>query len=181
MEAIEAGELELEDSEEEAIDYSELSLKELRALCDEKEIEYDKKDKKEDLIALLEAASDEDSVEIEDADERDEAIIEAEAEVEEDIRKQFTAGKLKQSQIKSFLKDYYDGDAECSDCGKCSKDEQLTCYINIHKALVDDDGEKHDMEDAYVREGEDFCCGKPLQNIDGKDLCCAVCGSVYGE
>lgn len=43
-----------ETKEEDKIDYSKLKVDELKNLLDEKEIEYDSKAKKEDLIKLLE-------------------------------------------------------------------------------------------------------------------------------
>lgn len=45
-----------ETEEEDKIDYSKLKVDELKNLLDEKEIEYDSKAKKEDLIKLLEGA-----------------------------------------------------------------------------------------------------------------------------
>lgn len=55
---LELEDLELEeyedDEEEEGVDYSELSLKELKALCKDRGIEFGKKADEEDLITLLE-------------------------------------------------------------------------------------------------------------------------------
>ena len=45
-----------ETEEEDTVDYSKLKVDELKNLLDEKEIEYDSKAKKEDLIKLLEGA-----------------------------------------------------------------------------------------------------------------------------
>lgn len=45
-----------ETGEEDKIDYPKLKVDELKNLLDEKEIEYDSKAKKEDLIKLLEGA-----------------------------------------------------------------------------------------------------------------------------
>jgi cold shock CspA family protein len=62
-----------DDDDDEDVDLSTLTPKELRALCDEQEIEYEKSDKKKDLIALLEADDDEDEdSEDDDDDESDE-------------------------------------------------------------------------------------------------------------
>lgn len=48
------GEVVNETMQEDKIDYSKLKVDELKNLLDEKEIEYDSKAKKEDLIKLLE-------------------------------------------------------------------------------------------------------------------------------
>lgn len=56
IESISQKEVGNETEEEDKIDYSKLKVDELKNLLDEKEIEYDSKAKKEDLIKLLEGA-----------------------------------------------------------------------------------------------------------------------------
>ena len=108
-----------------------------------------------------------------------EAMAEAEEAVDKKIRAEFKSGKLKLSTIKDFMKKYFEGDPECGECPKsCEKDAVLECYIGIHKELVDDEGNVSPMEEAYVRNGENYCCGKPIDEIDGK-LYCSVCDSTY--
>ena len=105
---------------------------------------------------------------------------EKEAEVEADIRSKYEKGKLKDSAIKKFLDKYNEGDPECAGCKGCSKEEMLECYIDIHKALVDDDGDLNEFEEPYIRDGEYYCCGREIKELDG-NLYCSVCGTEYED
>lgn len=168
---------------------NDLSTDELKEILEAADLST--KGKKESLVArIVETIVDgeielevegEDEIQDGEEEERDPEVVKAEEKVEKQIRKRITDGKLKQSEIKAFLKDYYDGDAKCSDCSKCSKNEQIDCYINIQKALVDDDAAVHTMEEPYVRDGENYCCGKPLEELDNKNLYCEVCGTEFEQ
>ena len=57
-----------DEDEEDEVDYDSLSLKELKALAKEKGIKFDKKAKKDDIIALLQEEDDEDDEEDEEDD-----------------------------------------------------------------------------------------------------------------
>lgn len=132
-------------------------------------------------IEVEEDGDEEISDEVEEVEERDENVVKAENKLAEKIKKDISSGKVKQAKIKEFLKSYYDGDAECSDCSGCSKDEMINCFIEINKKLVDDDGAAHAVEEPYVRDGENYCCGKPLVTLDNGNLYCEPCGTEYEE
>ncbi len=176
----------------------ELSVEELKEILEEAELST--KGKKQTLIdRIVEAIvdgdlelSDEDDSEVEiddseiddseiDEDDRDEEVVKAEEAVEKKLNKQFKEGKLKITQIKKFLKKYYDGNDDCSDCSKCSKEEQLKCYIDIHKNLVDDDAVYNNFEEPYERYGQNYCCGVPLDEMSKGTLYCTICGTEYEE
>jgi hypothetical protein len=110
-----------------------------------------------------------------------EARAKAEATLEATIRDDFKNKKLKPTAMKAFLKKYYDGDPDCSDCKGCSSEEHLDCYLDIQKALVDDEGEVNEMSNPYIRNDENYCCGKALvQHPDDANVfVCEVCGETY--
>lgn len=60
-----------DEDEEDEVDYDSLSLKELKALAKEKGIKFDKKAKKDDIIALLQEEDEEDDEEDEEEEEED--------------------------------------------------------------------------------------------------------------
>jgi len=108
-------------------------------------------------------------------------VTKKEAEIEADIRDKYEKGKLKDNAIKKFLDKYNEGDPECAGCKGCSKEDMLECYIDIHKALVDDDGDVNEFEEPYVRHGEYFCCGREIIELENGNLYCSVCGQEYEE
>lgn len=61
----------------------------------------------------------------------------------------------------------------------CKSDCQLDCYIEIHQALVDDEGNVSEFKTPYVRDGQDHCCGLPMQTLDNHNVYCTVCGEEY--
>lgn len=161
----------------------------------ELEIPYTKKKNKKTLNrdALIEAIL---SLSDEEEDEEDEIVEEdnsnesesstsqievseerysSEEEIEEDIRAKYKAKKLKDTVIKKFLTKYNDGNPTYK---VPSASEALEEYIEIKTSLVDDEGEVHDLEDCYVRDGVYFCCGRELEDID-KEPYCSVCGTIY--
>ena len=68
-----------EDGEEELKTLNDLTVPELKAICDEREIEYSKADRKADLIALIEKADNDEQ----DAEEEEEEQEEEDGEEEE--------------------------------------------------------------------------------------------------
>jgi hypothetical protein len=166
-----------------------MEVSELEGLAKEYEIEIPtktvKKKKVTDKTALVEALvalgeADEDSEEAGDDSEDDGEEFEAsqerldkEGEIEDKIRAQYKAKKLKDATIKKFLEAYNDGEEVDLD-----KEEALDKYVEIKVAMVDDDAEVHEGEDCYIRNGEYFCCGKQLEEVDGAPYC-TVCGTTY--
>lgn len=61
-----------------------------------------------------------------------------------------------------------------------SDEDVVAKYIELQKVLVDDDGCLNELESPYVLRGANYCCGEPLQEIEG-GYKCNVCGNVYGE
>lgn len=201
-ETVEATEEETEDEEDERIkiveEYGleEYTVEELADICAKYELST--KGKKQALIDRIVKGILDGTIELEDEDEEEEPEeektslkkvkeydnpqrAEKEAEVEADIRDKYEKGKLKDNEIKKFLDKYNEGDPECAGCKGCSKEDMLECYIDIHKALVDDDGDLNEFEEPYVRDGEYFCCGRELKELENGNLYCQVCGTEYEE
>lgn len=109
-----------------------------------------------------------------------EETLAAQAALEKKIRAQFKKGDLKPNKIKSFLKDYYEGNPDCGECPKgCSQEDQLDCYIAIQVSFIDDEGATHAQEEPYTRGGENFCCGKMLEPMEDGNFHCEICGTDY--
>lgn len=202
VEATEATEEETGDEEDERVKIVEeygledYTVEELADICAEYELST--KGKKQALIDRIVKGILDGTIELEDEDEEEEPEeektslkkvkeydnpqrAEKEAEVEADIRDKYEKGKLKDNEIKKFLDKYNEGDPECAGCKGCSKEDMLECYIDIHKALVDDDGDLNEFEEPYIRDREYFCCGREIKELENGDLYCQVCGTEYQE
>lgn len=183
----EADENEEEEDPEEKYGLTDLSDDELKDIL--KEADLSTKGKRQALIDRIVEAIGEGAISVEEEeegeeeeiqdDDRDPAIIKAEEKVEKDVRARITSGKLKMPKIKETLKLYYDGDAECSDCSGCSKEDQIACYVKIQQNFVDDDGAVHSAEEPYVRDGENWCCGRQLSEMDQDGFYCEICSAEY--
>lgn len=90
----------------------------------------------------------------------------------------YQAGKLKDSHVKKFLANYYDGSPYDMLKGS-NKQALLEDYILIHEALVGDDLIKHDFKRAYTRNGIRHCCGQANVQLREGVRFCEVCGSEY--
>lgn len=103
-----------------------------------------------------------------------------EATVEKEIKENYESKKLKDTVIKKFLKEYYEGDPDCKDCSVgCTKEEALQCYIDLKKNFVDDEGDVHAESEPYYRDNEVFCCGHECSKLDNGNLYCEICGEEY--
>lgn len=100
-------------------------------------------------------------------------------EIEDEIRVKYKSGKLKDSHIKKFLKDYYDGNPSNTCPNGCSKDCLLNCYIEIQQALVSDYGERLHFKEPYIRDGANYCCGMEQAELPNGSKYCEVCGTEY--
>jgi hypothetical protein len=181
----------------EEYELNEMDEAELKELLSENEIKIPAKAKKDKLVQLVAenilngtiAVGDEDEgeeseEEEEDAEEEFEASeerLEAEKSIESDIKKQIKTKKLTIKQIKEFLAPYTEADSSCKGCKKCSDEELIECYINIQKAFIDDEGEVHDKEDAYTRDGVLYCCGVPCAEHPDEEnvMVCEICGGEF--
>lgn len=94
------------------------------------------------------------------------------------IRKQVADKKLSDKKIKDFLTTYYDGDPTVTCPVGCKGDCKLDCYIEIHQALVDDDGKHVSFKELYTRDNAYHCCGKETSKLK-KVKYCQVCGNEY--
>ena len=178
---------EQEEEEEEELtaeDINEMSLEELKGIVKEYELEIpaatlkNVKKLRAAIIEIIEAPEEEDDDDAaEESFEASSERLEAEADIEKEIRQLLKNKKLTTAKMKKFLANYYEGNADCEDCSNCSTEELTACYIQTKQALVDDEGEVHEEAEAYTRNGEDYCCGVPLQ----EDNSCAICGSEYSE
>lgn len=105
-----------------------------------------------------------------------------ESEVYKSVRPTFLSqyGRtLKDSHIKNFLKNYYDGNPLAPVNGNSKKD-MLESYITIHENLVGDDLQKHELSEVYELHGRKHCCGKLLTSGVRKGYqLCEVCGTEY--
>lgn len=91
---------------------------------------------------------------------------------------QYQSGKLKDSHVKKFLTNYYDGSPHDMLKGN-NKKQLLEDYILIHEGLVGDDLKKHDFKELYTRHGMKFCCGQSVVKLPTGNLYCEVCGTEH--
>lgn len=119
----------------------------------------------------------EDYMEIEPTDARAEAMQER----LEDLDEQIAEGEIETEGIKAFLLDYFDFDEEIyAEIDEVLDENQIeTVYKEIAKALVDDDGEVHDLEEAYLLDERYACCGKYLNELESGNLHCDVCSTEW--
>lgn len=58
--------------------------------------------------------------------------------------------------------------------------EQMELYIELQKRFIDDDGEEHEIEDAYAVNEDSFCCAHPLKYLKKtNEYLCEKCGTRY--
>lgn len=122
-------------------------------------------------------AEDEDKLEledteVEDTEERAEALAVAKKQVEAALKD----GSLKRKDFVEWLNDYYGTD----DKMKSKSDEELVAdYLEKSALFIDDDGDEHE-EGWYAIKGTPYCCGRPLEEEDGKYVC-ERCETPYDE
>lgn len=99
--------------------------------------------------------------------------------IRNDISVNYKSGKLKDSHIKKFLTNYYDGNP--NDVVKGSnKTSMLETYVMIQQDLVGDDLKQHAVNTVYERNGKKYCCGKRLYKQLRKGYpYCEICGTEY--
>ena len=99
--------------------------------------------------------------------------------IRKEILAQVSSKKLTDKKIKDFMKKYYDGDPTM-ECPKgCKGTCLLDCYIEIHQALVDDNGNQVPFRKWYIRDGVKHCCGKEMSDLGNKRFYCTVCGCEH--
>lgn len=148
-------------------------------------IEFEEEDEETTEETTEEEVIEEDDKKVESEEESEEVevdpkVLAKEEEVEANIRAKYKSKKLKDSEIKKFLDKYTDGDPECAGCKDCSKEDLLNCYIEIHRNLVDDEGDVSELEEPYIRHDEYHCCGVELSEaLDSDNMFCKICAQEY--
>lgn len=147
--------------------------------------------------------------ELESSDETDEEEVETEAEISDEEQgeeadsseedEEVEADTKKRKKALKDLSDSIEAEFESGDISRqqmveeinyrlgtkkrlnnWSDEEVVAKYIELQKVLVDDDGCLNELESPYVLRGANYCCGEPLQEIEG-GYKCNVCGNEYGE
>lgn len=197
---LEEGEEEGEDDgegEEDGLSEDELramSLKEVKEVAAEMGIEIPKNiaSKKNDIVDLILEASagEEEPEEGEEGEEEEfeasEERLAAEEAVLEAVTSQVEAGELTLKDMRTYLAGLYEGNAECAACAKgkgaCAKEKVIECYAMALQNFIDDDGEEHEEQDCYIRNGQYHCCGLPCEADpdDEGNVICSACGETYG-
>ena len=153
--AVDAGELSLDDDDEveEETDEAEETESEKEYVEDEEEEESEEEDEEAEITAERKQAVDDFTAETTEAFENEELSV-------EDMR--------------DFIKDFGEKISK-----KASDKEVLAKYIECASMLIDDEGNTVE-EGAYMLNGVPFCCGHALEISDdetsGK---CSICGEEY--
>lgn len=117
-------------------------------------------------------ASDEDE-EDEDTEERKQAL----KDLSDSIEAEFESGDISRQQMVDEINQRLGTKKRLNNW---SDEEVVAKYIELQKMLVDDEGCLNELESPYVLHGANYCCGEPLQEIEG-GYKCNVCGNEYGE
>lgn len=157
--AVDAGELSLDDDEDEA---------------EEAEDEAEETESEEEDVA-------EDEEEEEDEDEEDDEEAEITAERKQAVddftaetTEAFENEELSVEDMRDFIKDFGEKISK-----KASDEEVLAKYIECASMLIDDEGNTVE-EGAYMLNGVPFCCGHALEiSEDETSGKCSICGEEY--
>jgi len=151
-----------------AVDAGELSLDddEVEEETDEAEDEAEE----EDVANEEEKDAEEDDEEAEITDERKQAIDDFTAETTE----AFENEELSVEDMRDFIKNFGEKISK-----KASDEEVLAKYIECASMLIDDEGNTVE-EGAYMLNGVPFCCGHALEiSEDGTSGKCSICDEEY--
>lgn len=116
-------------------------------------------------------------VEVDEEDEEEELSPreETQQEIEEEIAEAYENGDLTDKEIANFLDDYFNGKFK-----PINKKRAYNKYVEIMCDLVDVDGDRMDMKEAYyINDDEIYCCGSEIKELDNGNLFCEVCGTEY--
>ncbi|MBO8161124.1 MAG: hypothetical protein H0Z24_05760 [Thermosipho sp. (in: Bacteria)] len=142
---------------------------------DEEEIEEeDNEEVEEDNTEVEEETTDDEDIEEEMTEARRKTI----EELVKEIKRQYKEGELSDKEIKATLEQYNEYSETCSTCN-CPKEDRLKCYIDLYTSLVDDEGNMHELQEVFYRNGEPVCCGKYLVELNNGNYYCEVCGTEY--
>lgn len=151
--AVDAGELSLDDDEaEEETDEAEVEAEE-EDVADEEDEDAEEDDEETEITAERKQAIDDFTAETTEAFENEELSV-------EDMR--------------DFIKDFGEKISK-----KASDEEVLAKYIECASMLIDDEGNTVE-EGAYMLNGVPFCCGHALEiSEDGMSGKCSICDEEY--
>lgn len=157
---------------------------------DEVDENYDADEEDAELDGAIEQAldgeetTDEEEYEEVEVDEEDEYEDEEEElspreatqqEIEEEIAEAYENGDLTDKEIANFLDDYFNGKFK-----PINKKLAYNKYVEIMCDLVDADGDRMGMKEAYyINDDEIYCCGSEIKELDNGNLFCEVCGTEY--
>lgn len=137
--------------------------------------EYNADEEDEELDEAIDQALEEED---EDEDEEEEELSPREAtqqEIEEEIAEAYENGDLTDKEIAKFLDEYFNGKFK-----PINKKRAYNKYVEIMCDLVDADGDRMDMQEAYyINDEEIYCCGSEIKELDNGNLFCEVCGTEY--
>ena len=168
---------------------NEASDEELRETLEE--LGLSSKGKREALIEKIYQAVKDGLFEFEEEDEEPSEEVESEEETEEDfgmtearlkaleameiqVQEEFEEGKITRKEMVAYLKQV--GIAVTK---KVEDEAVVEMYTEKLALLVDDEGEFHDEGgDPYTINEVPYCCGAPLEEIEG-GYKCNVCGTEY--
>lgn len=171
IEAVEDGILEFEEEEIEDVtdeDYEE--DEELDEVIDD----VLEEDEDEDY-EVEEIEEEEDDFEDEDEEEELSPREITQQEIEEEIAEAYENGDLTDKEIAKFLEDYFNGTFK-----PINRKRAYNKFVEIQCDLVDVDGDRMDMKEAYyVNDEEIYCCGSEIKELDNGNLFCEVCGTEY--
>ena len=151
-----------------AVDAGELSLDddEVEEEADEEETESEEEDVADDEVDAAEESDEEAEI----TAERQQAIDDFTAETTE----AFENEELSIEDMRDFIKDFGEKISK-----KASGEEVLAKYIECASMLIDDEGNTVE-EGAYMLDGVPFCCGHALEiSEDGTSSKCSICGEEY--
>lgn len=161
--AVDAGELSLDDDEEEDSEDDGLDGA-VEEESEDPEIEEDASKGAE------ESDNEENNEENEITAERKQAVDDFTAETTE----AFENEELSVEDMRDFIKDFGEKISK-----KASDEEVLAKYIECASMLIDDEGNTVE-EGAYMLNGVPFCCGHALEiSEDGTSGKCSICGEEY--
>lgn len=91
------------------------------------------------------------------------------------------SGDISEKDVHDFLETLLtEEQSEKYNVGGLDSDELLFLYLEVNKALIDDDGDVHEPNDPYVINDTNVCCGHALKYDEENDqYICEACGQTY--
>lgn len=171
---------------------AEMSEEDLRDTLEAYEIKFTKKEKKESLVNKVAQGILDGTIEVEEEANEEEPVEdplaskdvelspreEAEQKILAEIEKAIEDKTLTAKTASAWLKKHF-ANGECKECPKRCKDDPVECYKRVKTSFVDDEGEIHPNEEAYIREEVVFCCGVECEDDGEGKAVCTVCGQVW--